>query len=43
MPRETVCGLSFDIEKNNNLVELIENIHSVTERACVSQRVAPTI
>lgn len=44
MPRETVCGLSFDIEKkNNNLVELIENIHSVTERARGSRPVASSI
>lgn len=44
VPRETMCGLSFDIEKkNNNLVELIENIYSVAEHACGSQPVASSI
>lgn len=44
MPHETVCGLSFDIEKKKqNLVELIENIYSTAEHACGSQPVASSI
>lgn len=43
MPPGAMRGLSFDIKKkNNNLVELIENIYSVAEHACASQPVALT-
>ena len=41
VPPETVCGLSFDIEKNNNLVALIENIYHVAGCTCGSQPMAP--